>query len=348
MKGGVDRIEVLNVPVLQIALTAFLILMTVMKPGEARGQACCSGGVPLGGSLGLGAAPGKSFQLLLTYDFNALNTLVDDTRILDDDTRKRATYSTIMEVNYGLNERFSLTGVLPYVRQTRTIRTFDNSEDFTSTDGIGDIIFLLKYRILDPVKDLTTDWVVGAGPKLPTARTDFETSNGLTLPADMQPGSGSLDWVFWSYFQKERLMNTNFGLMAVIVYRYSGINDDYNNTQSYQFGDEFQYNIGPNYTFFTGHIPINLFTFLRYREQSEDLIDDRVFPSTGGKWLYLISGINVGFGTNWSFRLSVELPVYRKLTGTQLTTSYRLTAALRFNLPLKREQEIFNLKNVKP
>jgi hypothetical protein len=317
-------------------------LLTVASSVVSTAQTCCSGGVPLGGSLGLGAAEGKSLQILVTYDYNALNTLMDVSERLDDQARSRTTQSTILEMNYGLNNRFSVTGVLPFVRQSRTIQGFEGREEFTAVQGIGDVVLLAKYRILKPGLNTTIDWIIGAGPKIPTARTDFTNNQGLTLAADMQPGSGSLDGILWSNFMISRLFKQpNLGLVSVTSYHYSGANNNYNGSQRYRFGNEFQFNLGLNYNFFA-HWPIDVFSFLRYRSQTEDLIDGGVFPSSGGKWVYAIPGVNVQFSPSWSFRLSVDIPLYRKLDGTQLTTSYKLTAAVLLDIPFSNNDVIIH------
>ena len=321
-------------------LSILITVLILVSPIVLKAQTCCSGGVPLGGSLGLGAAENKSLQFLVTYDYNALNTLMDISERLDDQTRSRTTQSTILEMNYGLYNRFSITGVLPFVRQARTIQGFEDREEFTAVQGIGDVVLLAKFRMLKPDINSTIDWIVGAGPKIPTARTDFTNNQGLTLAADMQPGSGSLDGILWTNFMKSRLFNQpNLGLVSVITYRYSGANNNYNGLQTYRFGNEFQFNLGLNYSLFA-HWPIDVYSFLRYRSQTEDLIDGGKFPSSGGKWVYAIPGINIQFSPNWSFRLSGDVPLYRKLDGTQLTTSYKLTAAVLFNIPFSNSINI--------
>jgi Putative MetA-pathway of phenol degradation len=324
---------------IEICVIGMLFVFVFTFKGTA--QTCCSGGVPLGGSLGLGAAESKSLQVLLTYDYNAINYLVSFSELLDDDTRSRTTQSSIVEINYGLNNRFSIAAVVPFIKQTRTIQAYAG-EDFTATQGLGDIVFLVKYRLINPENISEIDWIIGAGPKIPTAKTDFTNNQGLTLPADMQPGSGSLDGIFWSSFLKSRfLKNPNLGLAAVTSFRYSGANNHYNETQTYKFGNEFQFSLGLNYNFFAKW-PVYIYSFLRYRMQAEDIINGGVFPSSGGEWVYAIPGMNIDFSPNWSFRLSGDIPIYRKLEGTQLTTSYKTTAAVLFNIPFNRNNLIIN------
>ncbi len=318
----------------------FIAALVLVFPGIATAQTCCSGGVPLGGSLGLGAAERKSLQVLVTYDYNAINDLVSFSDQLDDHTRSRTTQSSIIELNYGFSQRFSLTGVAPFIRQTRTIQGYNGAENHTATMGLGDVVFLVKYRLLHPGKTLKTEWVIGAGPKLPTGKTNFTNNQGLVLPADMQPGSGSIDGIFWSYFLRSRLLNNpNLSLAAVSSFRYSGENRNYNTTQTYRFGNEFQFSLGLNYNFFL-RWPVDVFSFARYRFQDEDFIDDGVFPSSGGQWVYVIPGININFSPNWSMRLSGDIPAYRKLEGTQLTTSAKITASILFNIPFKKNDII--------
>ncbi|MBW6496992.1 MAG: hypothetical protein K0B09_01255 [Bacteroidales bacterium] len=308
---------------------------------RAYSQACCSGGVPLGGSLGLGTAERKSIQFLVTYDFNAINDLMDGSRRLSDDTRSRTTHSSILEINYGLTSRFSIAGVFPLIRQERDINAYAGARDFTATQGLGDVAMLFKIRVLNPEKKSDWEGVVGAGPKFPTGRTTFTNNLGLALPADLQPGSGSWDGLFWSFFQKRNVSHPNLSIMGVATMRITGENKNYNQTQVYQFGNEFQFNLGGNYSAYL-QWPLDIFAWFRYRNQAEDFIDGSAFPGSGGQWVYFIPGVNIHFLDNLSFRLSGDIPLYRQLNGTQLTTSYRITLSLSYNLPLHNESLIFN------
>ncbi len=307
-------------------------------------QACCSGGVPLGGSLGLGSAESRSIQFLLTYDYNLLNDLMDGTELLQDDTRSRTTHAAMLEVNYGLSSRFSLAALVPFIQQERNIKGFEQGREFTSTRGLGDVVLLLKYRMLNPATTPGTEWVLGAGPKLPTAHTRHTNNNGLLLPADMQPGSGSLDGILWSFFQHDQIFYPALSFISVATYRYSGANNSYNQSQSYRFGNEFQFNLGMNYHFFLNR-PIDAFSFLRYRQQGEDHIDGSVFPGSGGQWLYWVPGLAVNFTPDISVCLSAAVPVYHKLKGAQLTTTYRFTIALSYAINPKQPMVVVPTDN---
>lgn len=310
---------------------------------DVMGQACCSGGVPVGGTLGLGTAEPGSVQFLLTYDHNVIRDLMDAKTVLEDDTRSRLTRSALLEVNYGIHERFALAIVLPYVRQERSIREYNNQIGFTSAQGLGDMVFLLKYRMLNPQTNPDSEWLVGAGPKIPTGRTGFKNNQGLTMVADMQPGSGSVDGMFWTFFQRSKFLLNSMSLLGILTYRASGKNYGYNQSQVYQFGNEFQANLGINYNLFV-HWPMDVFVFGRYRSQTVDLVDGNTFPGSGGKWIYAIPGLSVHFSPDLSIRAWADFPLYRSLNGSQLTTSYKYSLSLFFNLGKKAREPIYNLK----
>lgn len=312
-----------------------IVLVYLVSPLLIFSQTCCSGGVPLGGSFGLGTAEQNSLQFLLTYDYNALNTLVDISTKFDDKTRSRITQSTILEINYGINQRFTLTGLIPIIYQERKIQTFDASIDVTSTRGLGDMVLLLKYRMLDKIKYPNLEWVIGGGFKFPNGKTDHTNNIGLILPADMQSGSGSLDFLYWMFFQKNNFIFPKLSLLSVTTYRLNGTNKNYNHSQEFKFGNELQFSLGLNYNFYAKWL-IDIFSFVRYRNQDIDLIDGNMFPSSGGQWVYFIPGASIKFSSKLSLRLSGDIPIYLKLKGLQLTTSYKFSAALLFNINTKK------------
>ena len=72
---------------------------------------------------------------------------------------------------------------------------------------------------------------------------------------------------------------------------------------------------------------------LRYRRTAVDRTDGITTPNTGGQWVHLVPGMQYQLSTTTGLNISGEIPVYRQLTGVQLTTSYRLNVGFsyRFN-----------------
>ena len=62
------------------------------------------------------------------------------------------------------------------VKKTKALnwlkKAFGGTEDVTAAQGLGDVVLLAKYRLINPEKLSDIDWVVGAGPKISTASPD--------------------------------------------------------------------------------------------------------------------------------------------------------------------------------
>ena len=125
-----------------------LLLFALPAWNTLSAQACCSGGVPISGNLGLASSTPGDLQLQLTYDHNTLRDLLTVSEVLDDRSRTRKTLSLMLESSYDLSPRFSTSALVPFVRQERLIQTLSGTEDFTANHGLGDIIFLVRYNLI--------------------------------------------------------------------------------------------------------------------------------------------------------------------------------------------------------
>ena len=301
-------------------------------------QACCSGGTPLLGSLELPAAQKNNGQLMLTYNYNSLTDLIDNTRKLDDDTRKRTTHSFILESSYGINYRLSVTTIFSFIQQERRIFLAgqENPSDILTSNGIGDAMVLLKYNLLsleDGKKSIVT---LGAGPKFPIG-SSTTTDNGILLPADMQSGTGAWDMVLWGYYYKDFLPK-RFNFFATASFRLTGRNVRYKtlgDEQGYKFGNEMVAKLGTSYR---SEKVLDYSLVFQYRSISPDEYTVPI-PSTGGKWIDVVPGLNVRFKEQFAFRLSSELPFYRNLNGTQLTTTFKLLFSLLYKFETNKKEK---------
>ncbi len=290
-------------------------------PRVAIGQACCSAGVPLLGSLELPAMPAGQWQFALTYERNTLQDVVAGSERLDDSFRERIVNTMMLETSYGLSDRWSLSALVSMIQQRRSIQSplSSNIMDRLDTRGIGDAVVLLKYNVMPLTMSTQRELTLGAGPKIPVGKHDLR-SNGILAPADMQPGTGAWDAVAWAYFYQGFLPTTRLNVFGNVSARYTGTN-----SFDYRFGNEFITTLSTSYrtdTFF------NVSMSLRYRNVTPDQRFGEDIANTGGQWFMVIPGINFKIAQDWTLRTTAQLPVYRELNGTQLTTSYRFSVSL--------------------
>lgn len=318
-------------------LCALLLLLWIAIGGQyhAKAQTCCSGGVPISGNLGLPTASSGTWQFSLNYDANVLKTLKDERDILDDLTRERQTNTIIFEVGYTLTERISFDVFTSYVRQERILRPigFDKNEVFTN--GFGDAVLLGKYKVIDPLQ-------VGIGVKMPTGATDL-TFDGIPLNADLQPGSGAWDAIFWSNYTNTLGFRQSLTFSGTAIYRATGKNDDYLGRQTYEFGNEWQLIAGLADRFLIGAVMIDPSIRFRYRKAGEDINSDFKLPNTGGEWVFINPGVSIPLKPSLSWQINAEVPLYSKVYGTQLTPTYRLNTGFYWNIKPKSNESIIQL-----
>lgn len=311
---------------LRTLLCTLTVILIVANPVAA--QTCSCAGAPLLSSQTSGTSSAGNLLIGITYDYNDISSIYSGNARLDDETVTRNTQSVLLEVNYGITDRLSISSTFSYVNKNRTTGLHTSSGGTSvTTNGIGDGIFLLRY-IIHPQSIWSPYHIaVGAGTKAPFGTTSL-TRNGLAMNADMQPGTGSWDGVLWSYVSTGFSAGSTSSLFISNSYRHTGANERFSKTDNYRFGNELIVNLG-----FFDQLAEN-FSYmltLRYRSTSSDQLNDTIMPNTGGKWLNIVPNLNYSFSEKVSMRLSGQIPVYQFLNGTQPTTSFALSSSLFFS-----------------
>lgn len=315
--------------------------------GFSNSQSCCSAGVPISGSLGLTEHEPRLLQFMLTYDYNHMTDLRNGAEQLENDPRTRAAHTVILESAYSFTKRFSASILIPYIVQTRNVSLFPENPDFQSAHGLGDMMLLPKVSLLPGKKKLKdSKLLLGAGVKFPTG-SDSETNDaGLLLAADMQPGTGSWDGIFWLYFSQPHLLKPNLHFSLNATYNLTGVNDDFglgSFSRSFQFGREFQTTTGFAYNAFARKIMLIPSLLFKYRTITPNRETDFVVPNTGGHWLFIIPSLGMEFTQSFSVRVFSEIPFYRKLEGTQITTTFRAGVSFLYKISFAKKQQENNI-----
>lgn len=268
---------------------------------------------------------------MATYDQHFMNRLFNEDNLLETDKRRRRIHNLIIEGSYGISDRFSLSAMFTFVRQARNIRNF-NEDQVTTLNGIGDAFMLLKYRLLSLNKDHPTQVVVGAGPKLPFGQNDATGENGLLLAPDLQPGTGSMGILTWAYLSRSNFLNSGFNLASYINYRITTPTERANSDQPYEYGNEFQVNLGAKKALTVGNVLLTPSLFMVYRNLEPDQVDNDKLSNTGGNWLYAKPGISWSISPKTSLRVATDIPVYQELNGTQLGSTFKFQVSFNYTI----------------
>ncbi len=322
----------------------FVFILFFIVAQEAVSQTCCSGGIPLSNNLGLSNEGKGSLQLGLNYDFNNLNTLNSGSDKLDDDSRKRITHSALLNVGYSISHRLSFETLFTWVNQRRAINQFGNT-DLQQTTGIGDAVVLIKYDFPKTLGE-KSNVTLGAGAKVPLGSFDEVDNIGITYIADLQPGSGAWDFIFFASISKNFDFRPTTTFSGRLIGRLTGENRDYFDGASiYEYGDEFQVFLGISDQFLLFNTITNPGLNLKYRYAKKDIIDANELNNTGGNWLFVIPSIGFQLTPKILFQTKAELPLIAKVDGTQLTPTYRFSGGILFNVSPKRNVLNLNIEN---
>lgn len=314
------------------------ILLPILFLGfhKTTAQTCCSGGVPLSNNIGLPSLQKGSWQIGMAYDYNNLNTLNIGKTNINDDSRLRITHSALLNFGYSITDKLAVEMLLSWVNQRRRISQF-GSPTLDETSGIGDAIVLMRYQLIN---NQTDNFTVGIGGKLPLGSSTQRNSQGILLNADLQPGSNAFDFIMMSTYSKQLSFRKSMSLSARFTYRATGTNKSYQGFSEYKFGNEFQTFVGiADQLLILNQIITPSFT-LKYRNAVQDQINNTRIENTGGNWIFMIPRISLNITPQLLFSTNVEVPLYAKVQGTQLTPTFRINTGLLFQFTKKSKLNI--------
>jgi len=321
----------------RIIKLCYIIFFICFSAIHSSGQTCCSGGVPLANNIGGLPDEGKgAWQFSLNVDGNYLRTLKDGSENLNDDSRERTTYSILFKSAYSLTDRLTMEMLLTSIQQEREINQ-NGFEDFTRTRGLGDGVFMLYYTYLS---NDHLNLTAGVGPKIPMGPSDLKNENGITLNADLQPGSGAWDAIFHHRVSMKIQSRPSALLTHLMTYRLTGANDEYLGSQIYEFGNEFQMVLGISELRAFGNMLSSYGLNFRYRHARQDRNNHEWIPNTGGQWVFIMPAFSWYAKPNLALTINAEVPVFSEVTGTQLTPTFRINTGVYFTIKSKKEDKV--------
>lgn len=321
-------------------LKIFLSLLLFSIVNFVNAQTCCSGGIPLSNNIGMAILEKGTTQIGVAYDYNNLNTLNNGSEKLDDNARLRITHSVLVNASYAITNNFSVEGLFTWVNQRRRITQFGNV-NLDQSSGIGDALLLAKYNFKDVIGK-NSDLSVGIGAKIPLGSTTEKSDEGITLNADLQPGSNAWDLIYWTSVSKSMNFRPSLRLSSRVIFRSTGTNNDYFGDSTYKFGNDFQAFLGFSDQFLLFKTITSPSISFKYRNAKQDKIGGFNLDNTGGNWVSIIPNFSININTNLVFSTKAELPIYSNVDGTQLTPTYRLTTGILFTIAPKKELQILN------
>lgn len=315
-------------------LPVFLIFRLILM-GTAYGQACCSGGVPISNMIGVRPADMHQLTIRGTYDGNYLNTFFTGSDRLSDNNVSRYSQTVFIQGIYGITERLSVNVLMNRVHHKRTVTSAYSDGLSTKVSGFGDAILLGQYKLLN--FNEASLYLTG-GVKIPTGKSEVKDENGILMAADLQPGTGSWDFIAGAGYVKNHFIRPSMSFTSTLVSKLNTYSERYNGQQNYKYGNDFQFLLGITDSFILRSLILNPGLLFRFWHTTPDKIEDISFPNTGGTWIYLAPSVNFQFNALVSAFTSVEIPIYQKLAGSQLSTTVRFALGFQLNISTSKNK----------
>jgi hypothetical protein len=342
----------------KIVLIAFLAVNFCLSLplGALAAGLCCQLSSGVQESLAGVAAPGaEELSLQFNYSFSRMDKFMEgSTERSLDYLKTQSKYASIpnaslpvdmdmikytMTVGYGFGPKLKAFISVPYIRNTMDMTKnigMGMWMDMTMepVSGLGDATAMALYRLYTNREIRPTDVVtLGFGVKAPTGSFTEVNANGTFIHAHMQPGTGSWDPLLSLIYTK---MMDQFLLQTDITYQYTT-----RNRQGYKFGDSTAVNLMGKYAVIREFNVSAGLTFLNVNQASDQngkyynpvtnssLMDDPA--NTGGESIWFSPGIQVLPIPNGMIDIKYQVPIWERVNGIQLVSSYRLLLGVSYN-----------------
>lgn len=309
----------------KIAILAVIALSVLMSTGMSA--QCCGAGNPISTAQGDAVMKKGQMQVMLGYRHSSSSDYYEGSSSTDVDFPGRINHTGYdfldLGVSYGVTKRLTVGAMIGYF--------IDKTEDYKSdlftdarSSGFGDLGLRASYTVYRHVRhgiDVTPFVMV----KFPIGKFDCE-SEGIKLPLAMQPSAGSFKYsvgLSASYNINKWLYLTTFDQF------------EYSQRIKSKF---FDYQYGPlwniNLTVRTRAIKnLHAGIQLGYENKGKAKNDGLILDGSEYQLLKLTPQLT-GLYRDFQLSAGVDIPVWRKVGGIQMSNSWALQLNLAYNIKL--------------
>jgi len=220
-------------------------------------------------------------------------------------------------VGYGLHERVTVFGTLPFLYKRLELETPAGTKT-RSTSGFGDMKTFVRGTLLQfDAEGRTARLAAFGGLKLPTGADDEADELGR-LPQPLQLGTGSWDPLGGLIFTWQTLQ---WEFDTAVRYSFPTEANDFQAGDQVRANASFQYRVAsfPK----SGGVPSFLYAVAEsnFRWTDRDVIAGKSNPDSGGTTLHLDPGLQ-WVHKRWVLESIVQIPALQNLNGSALENDF--------------------------
>lgn len=226
---------------------------------------------------------------------------------------KTSEYFYHFTLGRALNKNVAITVEIPYIIRKSLGVADGKVGNKDKSEGVGDLNLMASYRAIK--KDNSAVSIVG-GVKFPTGETDDKDLAGDKFEPELQPGSGSYDFLLGGIFehQIDRVI-----VKGNVTYSFKNEGD-----QNFEFGDLFStslfvdYILNPDSKSFRTKAGIDI----NYQYAQKDEANGVKDLDSGGRTIFVGPTLTVDASNNISFFANVLFPALQNLGGVHQEMDY--------------------------
>jgi hypothetical protein len=305
----------------------FIWLLFGLSEKTTQAQCCSISGNPIGGTVNLGLLSKNTLRVASFYRFVNSDQYYERNNLYTGEPGliESATSNYIGLVSgYGITDKLTIEFETGYfVNKSFDLRNSGNIRGY----GFSDAVISLKPLVyFDP--DINLEISSALGLQIPSSRKLLGV-NGVSLPIDLQPSTGSYGLVFQSNIIKEN----NYRMISFLFI--TRILNYFENDQNYLFGNSYVNSLYFSKFFFAYRRQLeglSLIMQVRNQINEKDRRSGHTINGSGNYLVFIIPQINLSLNNNWNVSLLVDVPVYQYFHGIQIAN--KLSFALSINKDL--------------
>ena len=302
---------------------------------EVEAQCFASAGNPIGGTANMGVMDKNALRTAVFYKFAYSGKYHQGNRNY---TGQGAVlnyawynYSGWL-VAYGISDKLTIETEGGYFINKSQNYEINNST--LSGNGLSNAVVSIKPRLFyNPDKRVEISCALGAN--IPFS-LEPQIKDGVRLPIDIQPSTGSFGIVFQSFFIKENSFNAIRFLLTNRIEKY------FLNNQDYLFG-----NLYSTSFYFSRHFIFNqlklkdwtLILQLKNQIKDKNYREGNIVTASGSFLLFLGPQINLALNNKWNISLLGEIPLYQNYNDIQLANNYAFVFSLVRDFQLNKAEK---------
>lgn len=295
-----------------------LFICSICVSTQGFAQCFASPGNPVGGTANMGTMQKNSVRIASNFQHSYSDTYFEGhSKYTGPKTVIQNAHYNFMQLlgSYGITDVITLEAEMGYFIQKKL--HYKQTGTSVGTNGLSNSVVSLKYNFFQ--NDDTRFSIVGSiGANIPFSQ-NMKQANGVVLPLDVQPSTGSFGAVWQTYILKE---NSFRGERWFYTNRIEYYNP---NKENVQFGTALYQSIyySKHFDFqswklhdWTGIIQCkNLIKLPNYK-------DDAKIKASGGYTFWIIPQINVFVKNTWNISTFISIPIYQYVHDIQLGNRY--------------------------